>query len=153
MIRALEIFETSGRSRSEQENQPRAEGPYRVLVYGLSLPREQMYARINARVDQMISSGLIQEVQLLLDKGIPPKPEGGAMQAIGYKEIVSALEGKISLDQAIALIKQSSRRYAKRQWTWFRHDERTQWFDWTAYSSELDLIQTLTTQIRSDLAL
>ena len=151
VIRALEIFETSGKSRSEQENLPRAEGPYHVLVYGLSLPREQMYTRINSRVDQMISDGLVQEVQALLDKGISPSPDGGAMQAIGYKEIVSALRGDISLDQAIALIKQSSRRYAKRQWTWFRHDQRTQWFDWTEYSNEQDLVDALTERIQSDL--
>lgn len=151
VIRALEIFETSGKSRSEQENTPRAEGPYHVLVYGLSLPREQMYARINSRVDRMISDGLVREVQSLLDKGISPSPDGGAMQAIGYKEIVSALRGDISLDQAIALIKQSSRRYAKRQWTWFRHDQRTQWFDWTEYSFEDELICTLTNKVQSDL--
>lgn len=151
VIRALEIFETSGKSRSEQENLPRAEGPYHVLVYGLSLPREQMYARINSRVDRMISDGLVKEVQSLLDKGIEPTSEGGAMQAIGYKEIVSALRGDLTLDQAIALIKQSSRRYAKRQWTWFRHDQRTQWFDWTEYPSEDDLICALMNKVQSDL--
>ena len=151
VIRALEIFETSGKGRSEQENLPRAEGPYHVLVYGLSMPREQMYARINRRVDTMIADGLVQEVQSLLDKGISPRPEGGAMQAIGYKEIVSALQGELTLDQAIALIKQSSRRYAKRQWTWFRHDQRTKWFDWTEYSNEQDLVDALTEWIQSDL--
>ena len=151
VIRALEIFETSGKGRSEQENLPRAEGPYHVLVYGLSMPREQMYARINRRVDTMIADGLVQEVQSLLDKGISPRPEGGAMQAIGYKEIVSALQGELTLDQAIALIKQSSRRYAKRQWTWFRHDQRTKWFDWTEYSNEQDLVDALTERIQSDL--
>lgn len=151
VIRALEIYETSGKARSEQENETRKEGPYRVLVYGLSLPREQMYARINARVDQMMEDGLVQEVQALLAEGITPKPEGGAMQAIGYKEIVSALNGEMTLDEAVALIKQSSRRYAKRQWTWFRHDPRTQWFDWTQYASEQDLLSTLINKIKSDL--
>ena len=151
VIRALEIYETSGKAKSEQKNEQRAEGPYRVLVYGLSLPRDQMYARINARVDQMIDDGLVEEVKGLLRIGIVPKPEGGAMQAIGYKEIVSALQGEITFEQAIALIKQGSRRYAKRQWTWFRHDERTQWFDWTEYSSNQALIQALIAAIRSDM--
>lgn len=151
VIRSLEIYETSGKAKSEQGSEAREEGPYRVLVYGLSLPRDQMYARINERVDQMISDGLIQEVQELLAKGITPKPEGGAMQAIGYKEIVSALMGESSLEQAVALIKQSSRRYAKRQWTWFRHDPRTQWFDWTEYASTEDLLTALVAKIRSDM--
>ena len=148
VIRALEIYACSGKAKSDQNNETRKEGPYRVLVYGLSLPREKMYERINARVDQMIEDGLIQEVQTLLDRGISPKPEGGAMQAIGYKEIVSALMGEISMDQAVSLIKQGSRRYAKRQWTWFRHDPRTVWFDWTAYSSEDELLDHLLTTIK-----
>lgn len=153
VIRALEIIETSGKAKSEQGHEDRIEGPYHVLVYGLSLPRDQMYARINARVDQMIESGLVGEVQNLLEKGISPRPEGGAMQAIGYKEIVSALQGDITLEQAISLIKQSSRRYAKRQWTWFRHDPRTQWFDWTDYGSEQALWNALIQKIRFDLSL
>lgn len=151
VIRALEIYETSGKAKSEQANEARAEGPYRVLVYGLSLPREQMYARINSRVDQMIRDGLVEEVKALLEQGISPRPEGGAMQAIGYKEIVSALQGEMTLETAIALIKQGSRRYAKRQWTWFRRDPRTQWFDWTEYASEQELICSLIKQIHDDL--
>ena len=151
VIRALEIYETSGKAKSAQGDEARQEGPYHVLVYGLSLPRDQMYARINARVDQMVSDGLVEEVKALLTQGISPRPEGGAMQAIGYKEIVSALQGEMTLDQAIALIKQGSRRYAKRQWTWFRHDSRTQWFDWTEFPNEQSLLDNLIRKIRSDL--
>lgn len=151
VIRALEIYETSGRAKSEQADEQRREGPYHVLVYGLSLPREMMYARINARVDEMVRNGLVDEVKGLLDRGIEPRPEGGAMQAIGYKEIVSALRGEMAMEQAVDLIKQGSRRYAKRQWTWFRHDPRTKWFDWTAYDSEDTLIDDLLRQIRMDI--
>lgn len=151
VIRALEIYETSGRAKSEQADEQRREGPYHVLVYGLSLPREMMYARINARVDEMVRNGLVDEVKGLLDRGIEPRPEGGAMQAIGYKEIVSALRGEMTMELAIDLIKQGSRRYAKRQWTWFRHDTRTKWFDWTAYDSEDTLIDDLLRQIRMDI--
>ena len=151
VIRALEIYETSGRAKSEQTDEQRREGPYHVLVYGLSLPREQMYARINARVDEMIRNGLVDEVKGLLARGIEPRPEGGAMQAIGYKEIVSALRGEMTMERAVELIKQGSRRYAKRQWTWFRHDKRTKWFDWTAYDSEDALIDALLHQIRTDI--
>lgn len=151
VIRALEIYETSGRAKSEQADEQHREGPYHVLVYGLSLPREMMYARINARVDEMVRNGLVDEVKGLLDRGIEPRPEGGAMQAIGYKEIVSALHGEMTMERAVDLIKQGSRRYAKRQWTWFRHDPRTKWFDWTAYDSEDALIDDLLHQIRTDI--
>lgn len=151
VIRALEIYETSGRAKSEQADEQRREGPYRVLVYGLSLPREQMYARINARVDEMMKAGLVNEVRGLLARGIEPRTEGGAMQAIGYKEIVCALRGEMTMERAVELIKQGSRRYAKRQWTWFRHDPRTKWFDWTAYADEDALIVDLLRQIRTDM--
>lgn len=151
VIRALEIYETSGKAKSERGDEQRKEGPYHVLVYGLSLPRELMYARINDRVDQMMKDGLVDEVKSLLERGIEPKKEGGAMQAIGYKEIVSALRGEIGMEQAISLIKQGSRRYAKRQWTWFRRDERTVWFDWTEYASEEALISALFCKIKKDI--
>ncbi|MDO5376871.1 MAG: tRNA (adenosine(37)-N6)-dimethylallyltransferase MiaA [Clostridia bacterium] len=152
VVRALEILMTSGRAKSEQRDEAQREGPYRVLVYGLSLPRERMYARINERVDEMMKAGLIGEVEALLARGIEPRREGGAMQAIGYKEIVSALRGEITMERAVEMIKQGSRRYAKRQWTWFRHDVRTKWFDWTEYESRQALCAALLRQIREDLA-
>jgi len=117
----------------------------------LSLPRELMYERINSRVDRMMADGLVEEVQSLLQRGIEPRQEGGAMQAIGYKEIVSALRGEIDMEQAVALIKQGSRRYAKRQWTWFRRDTRTKWFDWTEYEDEQALYDALFSTIRNDI--
>lgn len=151
VIRALEIFETTGKRKGEQGEETKVEGPYHILVYGLSLPRDQMYARINARVDEMIDQGLVDEVKALLEEDIQPRKEGGAMQAIGYKEIVSALQGDLSLEDAVSLIKQGSRRYAKRQWTWFRRDERTQWFDWTAYDSNEALLEALYQRIQKDM--
>lgn len=150
VIRALEIYETSGRTKSEQAD-TRREGPYRVKVYGLSLPRDQMYARIDARVNEMMAQGLVDEVKGLLNQGIQPRREGGAMQAIGYKEIVRALRGEITMDRAVELIQQGSRRYAKRQWTWFRRDPRTVWLDWTVYSTPDALIDDLLEQMRKDL--
>lgn len=152
VIRALEIYESSGKTKTEQREQQRREGAYHIQVYGLSLPREQMYARINERVDQMISDGLIDEVKGLLERGIEPRREGGAMQAIGYKEIVSALRGEISMGEAIDLIKQGSRRYAKRQWTWFRRDQRTVWFDWMEFSDSDALYGALLSRICEDMA-
>lgn len=152
VVRALEIFETSGKTKSEHKDEQRKEGPYHVLVYGLTRPRPQMYARINARVDEMMDAGLVNEVQRLLDEGIEPRLEGGAMQAIGYKEIVSALHGEISMDTAVAQIKQNSRRYAKRQWTWFRHDPRTIWFDFSNYDQPSDLEDALIQRIQEDIS-
>lgn len=152
VIRALEIYESSGKTKSECSSEQRQEGEFHVLVYGLSLPREQMYARINQRVDEMVAQGLVDEVKALLARGIEPRKEGGAMQAIGYKEIVSALRGEISLADAIALIKQGSRRYAKRQWTWFRHDPRTKWFDWSEYQTRESLYKALISEIQHDLS-
>lgn len=151
VIRALEIYETSGKAKSEQKGEDLVEGPYSIRVYGLSLPREQMYERINQRVDLMMKQGLLQEVKTLLERGIEPRKEGGAMQAIGYKEIVSGLRGEMDLDRAVSLIKQSSRRYAKRQWTWFRRDTRTQWFDWTAYPNQNALITDVLMSIQREI--
>lgn len=153
VIRALEVYETSGKQMSEVSDDQRKEGPYNVLVYGLSYPRDVMYARINARVDEMIKAGLVDEVKRLLAQGVVPRAEGGAMQAIGYKEIVSALRGEMTMDRAIDLIKQGSRRYAKRQWTWFRHDERVRWYDFSEYGHPSALHQALLSQIQSDLNL
>ena len=152
VMRALEIYETSGKTKSEQANEVHREGKYHVLVYGLSQPRETMYARINARVDEMMEAGLVNEVKTLLAQGVEPNYEGGAMQAIGYKEIVSALQGDISMERAVELIKQNSRRYAKRQWTWFRHDDKTKWFDYTDYSTREALEEELLKTIREDCA-
>ena len=152
VVRAIEVYETTGRPMSSMDGDMRREGPYRMLVYGLSLPREQMYARINARVDRMMADGLVDEVKALLAQGVEPRREGGAMQAIGYKEIVAALRGETDMDAAVSLIKQSSRRYAKRQWTWFRHDPRVQWFDFTQYADEQALQAALLCRIRADMA-
>ena len=152
VVRAIEVYETTGRPMSSMDGDMRREGPYRMLVYGLSLPREQMYARINARVDRMMADGLVDEVKALLAQGVEPCREGGAMQAIGYKEIVAALRGETDMDTAVSLIKQSSRRYAKRQWTWFRHDPRVQWFDFTQYADEQALQAALLARIRADMA-
>lgn len=153
VIRALEVYETTGKPMSEMVDEGKVEGPYHVLVYGLSSPREMMYQRINERVDQMIRDGLIDEVKGLLAQGIEPRREGGAMQAIGYKEIVSALRDEISMERAVDLIKQGSRRYAKRQWTWFRHDDRVKWFDFSSYDSVESLYIALSDQIRRDILL
>ena len=107
---------------------------YNAIVWGLSMGRDRLYARIDARVDAMMSEGLLEEVARLAKAGLSTKLTAG--QAIGYKELLDALEGACSLDEAVALVKRRSRRYAKRQLSWFRHDRRVRWLDLDAISIE-----------------
>lgn len=128
IIRALEVYHTTGKTITwHNENSRRNPSPYNAKYYAISHERESLYERINKRVDIMIEKGLVDEVKFLLEYGVPK--ECTAMQAIGYKEIVMHLESIISLDIAIEMIKQSSRRYAKRQLTWFRANKSINWLD------------------------
>ena len=127
IIRALEVFLITGMPLSWHNAQSKLQAPkYGPVWIGLSFrDRDKLYRRIDARVDQMLAQGLETEVRALLEKGIDPKTT--AMQAIGYKEMAAALRGECSLEQAVEQIKQSSRRYAKRQLTWFRRNEAIHW--------------------------
>ena len=126
VIRALEIYELTGRTMTEQmEEDSRREGDFDVSLYALSWPRELLYDRINRRVDRMMDEGLAGEVQALLDAGVPR--DATAMQALGYKEIAQALCGERTMQEAVEAVKLGSRRYAKRQETWFHRDKRCVW--------------------------
>lgn len=116
IIRALEIYRVSGKKKSEQKSslKPR----YDYLLIGLTADREVLYQRINTRVDKMIDSGLIEEVQHLKDLGI--KPENQCMQGIGYKETFEYISGNTTKEEFIEKLKQVSRNYAKRQLTYFK---------------------------------
>ena len=130
IVRAMEIYALTGKTITEHDAETRKTPPrYTSLRMALSFAdREKLYARIDRRVDSMMACGLVREVESLLDRGVPR--ESTAMQAIGYKEIVEALEGKCSLDEAVAAVKQGSRRYAKRQLTWLRRDKALRWIVW-----------------------
>ena len=119
IVRAVEIYTLTGKTMTEHDAETRARPPrYRAATVLLCYrDRADLYARIDSRVDAMIDAGLFQEVEALLEQGLPE--DCTAMQAIGYKEAVQALRGAVSRPEAIALIKQNSRRYAKRQLTWF----------------------------------
>lgn len=127
IIRALEVFYTTGKTISEHDLETKRIPPrYDACMIALSFKdRQKLYDRIDLRVDKMLEEGLVQEVQTLLNGGL--SPESTAMQAIGYKEICAYLEGKTSLLAAVELIKQASRRYAKRQMTWLRRNPDVNW--------------------------
>ena len=123
--RAIEIYRLTGRTQTEQAAMDAArEGPFDERVFALDWPREALYQRIEARVDQMLAEGLVDEVKALMADA---EAQTTARQAIGYKEIAAALNGEMTMDEAVLLLKQATRNYAKRQLTWFRRDPRVQW--------------------------
>lgn len=128
IFRVLEIYNATGKTKTEQEIESRKnENPYDFKVFGINMEREKLYERINLRVDIMLKQGLVQEVE-----NIVKKYENGystAMQALGYKEVYEYLKGEISKDEMIEKIKRESRRYAKRQITWFKRNENIIWLD------------------------
>ena len=127
IIRILEIYNSTGKTKTEQEQESRKNAvKYDYKVFAINMERAILYERINKRVDIMIRQGLIEEVKNILKKynEFPT-----AMQAIGYKEIVEYLNGELTEQEAIDKIKQESRRYAKRQITWFKKIENVKWLD------------------------
>lgn len=142
VIRALEIYHATGKPKSAHQStyaeKKRLVDP---LVIGLTMPREQLYQRINQRVESMMAAGLLEEVRALYQQGVAIHAQ--AMQAIGYKELYAVLQGKTTLAEAVALIQQRSRQYAKRQITWFSRDPRVQWIDITSYREPADLHSAL----------
>lgn len=137
IIRALEVWLETGKTITRHNLETQAQPPkYTPVWLGLNFPdRAQLYARIDLRAHQMFDGGLAAEVQALLDSGVPDTAT--AMQAIGYKEVVRALRGECSMDDALAEVQQSSRRYAKRQLTWFRRNAAVRWLDASVPFSEL----------------
>lgn len=126
IVRALEVYELTGRPLSELHREHRAsERPLRAVQVGLDWPREELYARIDARVDEMLERGLVAEVERLFAEGYAEEIE--RLRSLGYREIAAYLRGEIPLDEAVELMKRNTRRYAKRQLTWFRADPRVQW--------------------------
>lgn len=123
VIRALEIYYTTGKPMSEHQSEQLSRELYHTAIVGLTMERSKLYERINQRVDLMISQGLIEEVKELRKRGIR---NCQSVQAIGYKEIYDYLDGKVTLDEAIEQLKKNSRRYAKRQFTWFRNKMNVQ---------------------------
>lgn len=124
LIRALEVFEATGKPISSYHLASVNTRPFNCIKVGLNLPREVLYDRINRRVDLMVEQGLVDEVRSLL-----PYRHLNALNTVGYAELFDHFDGNTSLDTAISLIKQNTRHFAKRQLTWFNRDSRMQWFD------------------------
>ena len=128
MIRALEYYHTTGEPISlHNQKQREKPSPYRFLYFVLTDERDRLYRRIDERVDQMMARGLVSEVAALKEMGC--RREMVSMQGLGYKEIFSYLEGEISLEEAVRLIKQNTRHFAKRQLTWFRRERDVCWIN------------------------
>nr|WKN36770.1 tRNA (adenosine(37)-N6)-dimethylallyltransferase MiaA [Tunicatimonas sp. TK19036] len=144
VLRALEVYHSAGRPFSEFRQQtPSQNRPFNMLKIGLTRDREALYQRINQRVDMMLAAGLEAEAQSLL-----PYQHHNALHTVGYQEWFPYFAGQYDREEAIRLIKRNSRRYAKRQWTWFRKDESITWFDASEPSDRLlsDVVQHIDQQ-------
>jgi tRNA dimethylallyltransferase len=129
IVRALEVYKQTGHPMSEvvEQTQPAAPRYPDTVMLGLTMDRERLYRRIEARVDDLIRTGLIDEVKGLLDRGYDT--DLPAMQGLGYKEIAGYLKGSYDLESAVNQLKRDTRRFAKRQFTWFRADKRIDWIE------------------------
>ena len=134
VIRAIEVYETTGRGVPEFSESFKKTDDYECILIGLKRDRQVLYNRINMRVDQLIDSGLVEEVKQLMDMGLTE--ENISMKGIGYKEIIGYLNKEYSIEEAIRLIKRNTRRYAKRQMTWFKRYKDIKWFDLCSLEDE-----------------
>ncbi|MAO10063.1 MAG: tRNA (adenosine(37)-N6)-dimethylallyltransferase MiaA [Flavobacteriaceae bacterium] len=132
IIRALEVIRTSGKPYSSFLNQKKKERTFKTIYVGLTAERQIIYDRINKRVDIMMEAGLFKEVAELV-----PHKNLNALQTVGYRELFDHLEGNSTLEEAVSEIKKNTRRFAKRQNTWFKKNESIMWFDYTTTASEI----------------
>jgi len=127
ITRALETIETTGKSISALHQEHRfGDDPFDALIIGLQMDRQELYARIDQRVDMMMDAGLVDEVKRLLEMGYPAELK--SMQSIGYRHVVEFLEEKLPWDECLRTLKRDTRRFAKRQFTWFGADPQIQWY-------------------------
>ena len=128
VIRAIEFYRQTGKKISDHNRQEREKSsPYQFLYYVIDLPRELLYSRIEQRVDQMIEQGLVEEVKALQAMGCTR--DMVSMQGLGYKEILDYLNGQLTLDEAVYVLKRDTRHFAKRQLTWFRRERDVRWLE------------------------
>ncbi len=145
VIRALEVYELTGTPMSKLQQQWHPEKQrYPFIAFGLTMPRALLYQRIEQRVDVMLANGLIAEVELLLAAGYAR--DSVALQSFGYRELIAYLDGDCTYLEAISQLKQNTRRFAKRQLTWFRKDTRIEWLD---RESTPDIVGAILGKVRS----
>lgn len=135
VLRALEVYYSTGKEIWKWQEEHSRETDIKFFQFGLNWNREQLYKNIESRVDAMIENGLVDELKNILDQGF--SRELNSLNTVGYRELFDYFDGNYSLDRAKELIKRNSRRYAKRQLTWFRKDSRINWFN-IANSDEID---------------
>ncbi|WP_138414691.1 tRNA (adenosine(37)-N6)-dimethylallyltransferase MiaA [Aquibacillus sediminis] len=128
VIRALEVYDRTGITMTELHEQQQQESIYQPVLIGLEMNRALLYERINQRVDLMLEHGLLEEVKALYDQGLE---HAQSMKAIGYKELLPYIKGEQSLSECVELLKRNSRRYAKRQYTWFKNKMDVDWYSIT----------------------
>jgi tRNA dimethylallyltransferase len=136
LIRALEVFETTGKPISYYRKNTINKRPFRIVKIGLTLPRDILYQQINYRVDKMIEAGLLDEVRSLI-----PYRNLNALNTVGYSELFNHFDGNDDLESALDLIKQNTRHFAKRQLTWFRKDKDIHWFEADGEDVVLDIVK------------
>jgi len=138
IIRALEVIRSTGLKFSSFRRKKAKSRPFEIIKIGLTMEREVLYNRIDQRMDMMIEQGLFEEAKIFL-----PYKNLNALQTVGYQEIFPYLEGEYDYEEAIRLLKRNSRRYAKRQLTWFRRDDAVNWFDPTQYNEILSWLNSV----------
>lgn len=148
IIRALETIEMSGQAVRPFSNVKQPSKEYRPLLIGLTRNREELYARINERVDLLMERGLLSEVQSLLEMGLTEAHI--SMKGIGYKELIRYLEGNWELSEAVSKIKQNTRHYAKRQLTWFRRYDTMKWFNLSDYEKKETALEDIISWVRKN---
>ncbi|MBI2298518.1 MAG: tRNA (adenosine(37)-N6)-dimethylallyltransferase MiaA [Armatimonadetes bacterium] len=141
LVRALEVFEASGRTLTEHLREPAREAAYDVRLYGLRRPREELYARIDQRVEAMLAAGWPDEVRGLLDAGLTG--DEPAMEGLGYRRLAAVVRGETALAEAVPLIQQDTRRFAKRQMTWFRAFADVRWVDLAAAADPIAVAEAI----------
>lgn len=144
MIRGLEVFLSTGKKLSSLLTANKKKRPFNIVKIGLNADRALVYERINQRVDLMMEAGLLDEVKSLM-----PYRHLNALNTVGYSELFDYLDGKTDLPSAIAMIKQNTRRFAKRQLTWFRKDENTAWFEPNQVKEIISFLTTKTLNTQS----
>ena len=145
VVRALEAFD-SGKPVEDINTMPQKTKDYEVTLIGIARDREELYDRINRRVDALMDAGLLDEVKMLTDMGLTF--DDISMKGIGYKELIGYLNGEYDLDEAVRLIKRNTRHFAKRQMTWFRRYDDMKWFNVSEYDSEHECLEDVLTWLQ-----